>query len=171
MGNMISGTTGFKHLTISQKLSVFSLILLSISLPFGILFALKPIRPIISPASGPVEATKTPTPAVTGNPPTIITQLLPTVQSGKPYRARLEGYDIDRTDYLSISVNNIPEGLVVANCKQNERNIKTADYKVKYISCDLTGRTTEVGEFQTMGILSDGVNKTVKYFRLEIFNQ
>jgi len=166
----------FRGLDKTQKISVASLLLLSAALIAGLSLALNPIRPRLTPASSPLTPPNSPSPTTVpsptstpiGNIPVINTFSLLSATVNKNYRVKVEGYDLDMQDELSFTATNLPAGLTLGTCNTVLKKVNNIGNRVSYITCIISGKTSQVGKFTVMLNLSDSNNISTKYMNLEV---
>ncbi len=155
-----------KRLDRTQSASLAVLLFILLSLPLTVMLAnrqtyFKPRAQV--PTTPPITSPTSPTPTIVGSLPVITTNLLPDGYVNKMYNFRIEGYDPDKNDTLSMSAENLPLGLSLIRCKNTLKPINA-------IKCELSGKPSIQGQFSLVVNLSDNNgNKTYKEFTLNIF--
>jgi hypothetical protein len=156
-----------KNLAPMQIFSIISMLLIALTLPVTVFMALSPIRPIITPATGPVTPPDNP-PSV-GHAPVIITTQLEPASLGKQYRQVVEGYDLDTEDELNFQVEGLPTEFTLDQCHSNVRKVNgISDDKINYISCSISGKTEKFGDYSVQLTLLDGFNYAQKTLNLKV---
>lgn len=101
--------------------------------------------PTVTPTQKPTP-TATVIPTVTPTPqpnqkPVIQTNSLPNAKRGSNYWARINTYDIDSRDTLSMTISGLPSGLSKTNCATFYRNDPATGKQTVWLGCDIEGRT------------------------------
>lgn len=123
------------------------------------------ITPTVRPTTTPtVKPTITPTPTVSNQKPVIMTKSLPYATVLRTYAAKVEGYDFNLGDNLSMTFSGLPVGIRKSACTVYLLSGK------KYISCVLSGRPITPGQYLITIKLSDyhsttGLKLTLKVTR------
>lgn len=161
-----------KSLSLGQKIALLSLVVMLITIPLIISLMIFPLKPRITPATGPITPpdNATPTVAPVGNAPIFITTTLPDAQINKNYRTTVEAYDKDAVDSLTMTFPNLDQELTVSNCKNNERGLKGVEGKVSYITCTVSGKFKTAGQVNIQADVSDEVNTVSNIFTIHITN-
>ena len=93
--------------------------------------------------------TSTPTP-IPNYTPTITTTYLISARVGDIYNVPVEGEDLDANDTLSMTISNLPPGLVPGVCTQLATSISP-----HRIVCSINGSPTQSGTYQVTIVLTD----------------
>lgn len=106
-----------------------------------------------------LEASPTPDP---NNAPVIKTSSLRKGRVNTPYKAFVIGHDLDLTDDLTMTAENLPLGITFGQCKT-----KTQDDK-KAITCTLSGKPSQAARKDVIFKLTDGEVTTSHILSLEV---
>lgn len=87
---------------------------------------------VVSPTRPPA------TPTIGNHLPVVQTASLPLVNRSTSYWARINAYDLNVSDTLTMTMSNLPSGLTVRNCTSYVQN------SIKWIGCDVGGTSTAV---------------------------
>ena len=139
----------WRKLSISQKLSLVSLVLMLFLLPIGILVSLSPKSPHPSRAGYPATP-PLPSPSLSrNNPPEIITTALPQGRVGASYQATVQAKDPDAKENLRMTISNLPPGLQQGACGGGYGNGSS-------VACNIGGTPSRIGTYNVSVSVTDG---------------
>lgn len=150
-----------KKLSLTQQASIAFLLFISVSLPLSIVLVGRQTL-LMSKANFSITSSVTPTPIIVYNIPAITTKSLSNAKVGKIYNQRVEGYDPNEENSLTISAKRLPQGLELTRCKNVGKNYN-------YVGCDITGIPQEIGTFDVILQIDDNNNNIiVKTLQLKV---
>ncbi len=101
------------------------------------------------------------TPTGINSPPVITTTQLPTAYVNIPYVAKITAVDKNASDTLTMSLENLPQGLRLGACEQ------TTQTGNAYLTCNLVGSAVSTGSYQVkVRVMDDRGHLEVKFLTL-----
>jgi hypothetical protein len=117
------------------------------------------------------KPTPTPTPVPVNHAPVISNYYLPNVKRGSNYWGRINAYDINLKDNLTMKITNLPSGLRQGSCTIFNRPAGYDLPETKWIGCDIVGRTyTRAKNYKIKVTVSDGKKTVTKTLTLSVTN-
>ena len=153
----------FRSLTPSQMISMVILLALLVAVPVGMVTIMNPKAIIRSSASsgdiGDILFKTEPESEMNQN-PVIVNDDLKEANVGKNYSVKIEGYDSDINDGLSMNVKYLPAGFSQGAC----RSSKNRKDSMRELSCIVEGIPRIPGEFILEVVLTDDKGGSVSKF-------